>query len=54
MKTEKLDLIWNALGFYREHGIPEGDREYDRQWMEICNAMAQLRDDPEIEGEEND
>jgi hypothetical protein len=41
----QLDLIWNALHFYREHGIPEGVSEYDDQWSELCSAMAYISED---------
>lgn len=41
----QLDLIWNALHFYREHGIPEGDLNYDDEWSDICSAMAWIKED---------
>ena len=39
-----LKLIWNALEFYREHGIPEGSKEYDEEWNEICTNMAWIKE----------
>ena len=35
-----LDTIWQALECYREDCIPEGVKEYDEQWGEVCTAMA--------------
>lgn len=43
--TEKdMELVWNALHFYREEGIPESanNKEWDREWEEICTVMANL------------
>ena len=40
LSNKDLELLWNALSFYREHGIPEGDAEYDAEWNEICSTMA--------------
>jgi hypothetical protein len=37
-----LDCIWNALHGYREDCIPEGNAEYDREWDDICFAMARI------------
>ena len=39
-----LKLIWNALEFYREHGIQEGSKEYDEEWNEICTNMAWIKE----------
>jgi len=47
-----LSLIWNALHFYREHGIPEGVSEYDDQWPELCSAMAYISEDLGIDSME--
>jgi hypothetical protein len=47
-----LSLIWNALHFYREHGIPEGVSEYDDQWSELCSAMAYISEDLGIDSME--
>ena len=43
-----LELLWNALEFYREHGIPEGDTEYDEEWGDICSVMAWIKEDLEL------
>ena len=40
-----LDLIWNALSFYREHGIPEGDTDHDNEWGDICTDMAWIAEE---------
>jgi hypothetical protein len=45
---DDLELLWNALEFYREHGIPEGDTEYDSQWSDICEVMAMIKEDLEL------
>lgn len=39
-----LELIWNALTFYREHGIPEGQTDYDEEWNDICTNMAWIEE----------
>lgn len=33
------ETIWNALEKYRE-SIPEGIKENDEEWNDICTAMA--------------
>jgi hypothetical protein len=38
--TQALEVIWQALGAVREDLLPEGDRDYDRQWDEITTCMA--------------
>ena len=35
-----LETIWDALSAYREDCIPEGEDRYDREWENICTAMA--------------
>jgi hypothetical protein len=49
MSKINLELIWNALHFYREHGIPEGVQEYDNEWSDICTEMAWIAEDLNIE-----
>lgn len=46
-----IATIWPALWDYRENLIPEGegDEDYNRQWDEICLAMAWISE--EIIGE---
>ncbi len=51
MSKINLELIWNALHFYREHGIPEGVQEYDNEWSDICTEMAWITEDLNIEEE---
>ena len=41
----QLDLIWDALHFYRAYGIPEGDKANDDQWSDLCSAMAYISED---------
>jgi hypothetical protein len=43
-----LDTIWQGLEGYRENCIPEGDKQYDEEWNEICTAMAWITEDLEI------
>lgn len=49
-----LELIWNALEYYRENGISEttewgNDSETaianDKEWDEICTVMAWVEED---------
>ena len=42
---QDLEQLWNALEFYREHGIPEGNQEYDQEWGDICTTMAWIREE---------
>ena len=44
---EELNTIWQALEGYRENCISEGEPNNDRQWDEICTAMALLTEDLE-------
>ena len=38
---QSLETVWEALHGYREDCIPEGKVEsYDKQWDDICTAMA--------------
>ena len=47
---QNLELIWNALSFYREQGIPEGSEDYDHEWNEICTTMSWIAEDLGLEG----
>jgi len=40
-----LETVWHALGGFRENCIPEGEDNYDREWNEICTAMAWIREE---------
>lgn len=42
-----LDVVWEALFSYRENCIPEGTKEYDEEWSDICTAMAWIKEDLE-------
>jgi len=42
-----LEVIWTGLCGYRESCIPEGTKEYDEEWSEICTAMAWIQEDLE-------
>ena len=42
-----LEAIWQGLEGYRENCIPEGDKQYDEEWSEICTAMAWITEDLE-------
>jgi hypothetical protein len=45
LSKDDLEVIWNALYFYREHGIPEGNKDYDDEWSDICTVMAWIDED---------
>lgn len=47
--TEQLEIIWDALAAYREDLIPEGDEIYDKEWDDICTAMAWITEDLGLE-----
>jgi hypothetical protein len=49
-----LALIWEALHSHRENCIPEGGKEHDEEWDEICTAMAWIREDLGLGGELED
>ena len=52
--NQALDLIWDVLGDYRENNIPEGVYQYDRQWEDICTAMAWIEESLGFEGYNED
>lgn len=45
---DDLEVIWNALHFYRQHGIPEGDIHYDSEWDDICTTMEWIKEDLDL------
>lgn len=47
-KMSWVDTIWNALESYRVN-IPEGIPEYDREWDDICTAMAWIGEELGLE-----
>ena len=50
--TEGLSAIWHALQAYREDLISEGDEMHDKEWDEICTAMAHIHEALDIKHEE--
>jgi hypothetical protein len=44
---DNLKIVWNALEEYRENCIPEGQKQYDEKWNDICTAMALITEDLE-------
>ena len=47
--AELLEIVWDALTAYREDLIPEGDQMYDKEWDDICTAMAWITEDLGLE-----
>ena len=52
--TEALSTIWQALHTFREEVIPEGETQNDSWWGDICEAMAQLHEELNIDQSEID
>ncbi len=48
-----LEAIWEALHTFRHDCAPEGNPEHDRQWEEICTAMAWIREALDLPEEVN-
>lgn len=44
-----LETVWDALHAYREDLIPEGDKQYDEIWSDVCTAMAWITETVENE-----
>jgi|GEM_PF-2942148 len=44
---DNLKIVWNALEAYRDKCIPEGVKEFDQEWNEVCTAMALITEDLE-------
>jgi hypothetical protein len=44
-KESWLGTIWLAIDGYRESLIPEGDSGYDKEYDDICTAMAWIREE---------
>ena len=44
-----LETVWDALHAYREDLIPEGDKQYDEIWSDVCTAMAWITETLENE-----
>ena len=50
--TEGLGVLWNALQAYREDLISEGVEMHDKEWDEICTAMAHIHEALDIKHED--
>jgi hypothetical protein len=48
-KGQWLETIWDGLHMARENCIPEGYYDYDKQWDDICTAMAWLTESMGLE-----
>ncbi len=46
---QSVEVVWEALFAVREDLISEGDDANDRQWDEICTAMAWIEDELGLE-----
>jgi hypothetical protein len=44
-KETWLSVMWEALFAHREKNIPEGVDTHDREWDDICTAMAWVREE---------
>jgi hypothetical protein len=45
---EQIGIIWEVLYTYRDKLIPEGNRDFDSKWEDICLAMAVIQEDLNI------
>lgn len=45
--------VWEALEGFRDDCIPEGDDAHDRQWADICESMAIIREELGLKDEVN-
>ena len=48
---EQINIIWEALCSYRENLLPEGEKEFDSKWEDICLAMAVIQEELGVEEE---
>jgi hypothetical protein len=46
---DSIKIVWLALEGYREHVIPEGNKENDQAWDDVCTAMATIQEDLGLE-----
>lgn len=44
-RTTWLETLWEALQTYRAFSLTEGDPAADRQWDDLCTAMAWISED---------
>ena len=47
-RTSWTECIWFALSEYREKCIPEGDKNNDDVWDDICTSMAWIEEELEV------
>lgn len=49
-RKAQMELIWNALHFYREEGISEASENegYEHEWCELTSVMAWIEEDLNI------
>lgn len=40
-----FELLWEALGDYRDKVIPEGDAGHDEKWDDLCTVMAWIQEE---------
>ncbi len=50
-KETWLEIIWDALWCYHEDCISRAKPPYDKEWDDICSAMAYIREDLELPDE---
>ena len=49
---EQMEIVWTALGKYRDELIPEGTLDNDNEWSDICTAMAVIAEDLNLDSQE--
>lgn len=47
-----LQTVWDTLHSARQLMIPEGDEDNDRQWNDLCTAMAWITEELGVDPEE--
>jgi hypothetical protein len=47
--VDAIKTVWLALEGYRHHVIPEGTKENDEAWDDVCTAMAVIQEDMGLE-----
>ncbi len=46
---DSIKIVWLALEGYRQFVIPEGSKENDQAWDDVCTAMAIIQEDLDLE-----
>lgn len=46
---DSIKIVWLALEGYRALVIPEGSKENDQAWDDVCTAMANIQEDLGLE-----